>query len=81
MNDGPIPKDLLYGELVNGSRPVGRPYLRYKDTCKHDMKMADIDINSWESASNDRDHFKLTVQRGVRRGDEKRNTQLAEKRP
>ena len=34
MEDGRIPKDLLYGELSEGSRPRGRPRLRFKDTCK-----------------------------------------------
>ena len=32
-NDRPV-KAFLYSELVNGTRPVGRPKLRYKDTCK-----------------------------------------------
>ncbi|KAJ7316181.1 hypothetical protein JRQ81_002343 [Phrynocephalus forsythii] len=31
MDDGQIPKDLLYGELMKGKRPRGRPQLRYKD--------------------------------------------------
>lgn len=44
MSDGRIPKDILYGELVEGSRPKGRPKLRFKDTCKRDMKSFDI---SW----------------------------------
>lgn len=44
------------------------------------MKLADIDINCWEMAANDRDHRRLTAQRGVRRGEGKCNTQLAEKR-
>ena len=35
--DGRLPKDVLYGELTSGSRPVGRPMLRYKDVCKRDM--------------------------------------------
>ena len=30
-NNRPV-KSLLYGELDNGTRPVGRPKLRYKDT-------------------------------------------------
>ena len=31
-NNRPV-KSLLYGELDIGKRPVGRPKLRYKDTC------------------------------------------------
>lgn len=38
MDDGRIPKHILYGELATGSRRTGRPILRYKDTCKRDMK-------------------------------------------
>ena len=38
MEGGRLPKDVLYGELTSGSRPVGRPMLRYKDVCKGDMK-------------------------------------------
>lgn len=29
------PKELLFGELASGTRPIGRPY---KDICKHDLK-------------------------------------------
>ena len=34
MNDGRIPKDILYGELCSGKKSAGRPQLRYKDVCK-----------------------------------------------
>ena len=47
MNPGHTPKDLLYGELAEGSRPVGRPRLHYKDICKRDMKLSGIDVNMW----------------------------------
>ena len=40
-----IPRD-MYGELVTGTRTVGRPYLRYRDTCTRDMKMAGIDTTA-----------------------------------
>ena len=33
MENGRIPKDLLYGELMTGKRLTGRPQLRYNDTC------------------------------------------------
>ena len=38
MHDGRLPKDILYGELATGSRPTGRPTLRYKDVLKRDLK-------------------------------------------
>ena len=46
MDPGRIPKDLLYGELAEGSRHAGRPKLRFKDVCKRDMKQCNIDSNS-----------------------------------
>ena len=42
MEDGRLPKDVLYGELASGSRPVGRPMLRYKNVCK-----AAADLSNW----------------------------------
>ena len=43
MEDGRIPKDILYGELALGRRTTGRPHLRYKDVCARDMKAVGID--------------------------------------
>ena len=72
MANGRIPKDILYGELVTGTRTVGRPYLRYRDTCKRDMKVAGIDTTTWEAAADDRGHWRAVVKTGTRRGDETR---------
>ena len=47
MEEGRIPKDLLYRELLGGSRPRGQPRLWFKDTCKRDMKCVGIDTSSW----------------------------------
>ncbi|XP_019625432.1 PREDICTED: uncharacterized protein LOC109470795 [Branchiostoma belcheri] len=46
MDDGRIPKDVLYGELATGARPAGRPVLRYKYVLKRDMKAGGIDQTS-----------------------------------
>ena len=54
MQDGRIPKDILYVELATGSRPAGRPVLRYKDICKRDMKTGNINPADWEATAGDR---------------------------
>ena len=46
MEEGRIPKDLFYGELVTGKRPTGRPQLWYKDTCKRDLKALGINTDT-----------------------------------
>ena len=67
MEDGRIPKDILFGELAMGRRPVGRPALRFKDVCKRDLKLTDINTGSWESLAVDRSGWRQAVQAGVRR--------------
>lgn len=55
MNDGCTLKDVLHDKLVIGARPIGRPYLSYKDTCECDVTITGIDINKWETAASDSD--------------------------
>ena len=59
MSDGRIPKDLLYGELDHGLRPVGRPKLRFKDTCKRDMIEIGLDVENWETLAADRGRWRI----------------------
>ena len=49
MDDGRIPKDLLYGELAAGKRKTGRPQLRFRDVCKRDIKALQMDPDHWEA--------------------------------
>merc|ERR1711893_380912 len=55
MQDGRIPKDILYGELATGTRQTGRPFLRFKDVCKRDLKLGNIHPADLESTFADRD--------------------------
>jgi hypothetical protein len=66
MEDGRMPTDLLYGELSGGSRPQGRPRLRFKDFFKRDMKRAGINTQSWESLADSQDSWRAAVQSGAK---------------
>lgn len=46
-------KRLLYSEPVNGSRPVGRPKLRFKDTLKTTVKCGNV-LDVWQHSAHDR---------------------------
>ena len=80
MPDGRIPKDLLYGELAEGTRARGRPHLRYKDVCKRDLIAADIPIDKWEEKADDRGDWRYEVHRGTDVAERKRNEAAETKR-
>ena len=80
IEDGRLPMDVLYGELTSGSRPVGRPMLRYKDVCKRDIKSAEINPDSWEAAAVDRSNWRHMVGTGVRRAEARREELWHDKR-
>ena len=80
MEDGCIPKDILYDELASGKRSVGRPQLRYKDVCKRDLKALDINIQCWEDMAADHNSWRSTLQRQLKAGEEQIQTLVEEKR-
>ena len=80
MGDGCIPKDVLYGETATGHRPAGCPALHFKDVCKRDLKLADIDPGSWEQRADDRSAWQSAVRKGVRTDEDKQNWLLEDKK-
>ena len=79
MEDGRIPKDLLYGELSAGTRAQGRPKLRFKDVCKRDLKALDIDVSTWEDTAADRSRWRHAHNSGLA-SSERKQQQAAEER-
>ncbi|XP_029938455.1 NLR family CARD domain-containing protein 3-like [Salarias fasciatus] len=69
MNNGRIPKDLLYGELATGNRSKGRPALRFKDVCKRDLKAGGFNPSDLESATSERSDWRTTSKDSVKYGD------------
>ena len=80
MEDGHIPKDILYGELAVGRRTTDRPHLRYKDVCIRDMKAVDIDTMSWEGLAADRTEWRSALKQHLETGEEKLMAAAADKR-
>lgn len=66
MDDSPIPKNMLFGELASGTRPTGRPALRYKDVCKRDLKAGGFKPSDLETAASDRSHWQSPTRAVVR---------------
>ena len=65
MDDSRIPKQVLYGELSEGSRARGRPKLRFKDQCKTTLKELSIDENEWEVMAKEREEWRYVVHSGT----------------
>ena len=80
MEDGRIPKDLLYGELATGKRPTGRPQLSFNDVCKRDLQALGINTDSWEVTATDRDAWRHTVKVGLSQYEETQRLNAEEKR-
>ena len=80
MADGRIPKDLLYGQLATGTRPVGRPHLRFKDVCKRDMKSMGIGVDNWEENANDRASWRQAIWKRIQKSETVLNQPAAERR-
>ena len=64
MPDGRLPKDILYSKLCTGSRPRGRPMLRFKDVAKRDLVALDIDNERWEELAEDRTGWRNALRKG-----------------
>ena len=58
MDDTRIPKELLYSQIPNAPRKIGRPILRYKDKLKDNLKRLDITSNAWGKLPHDRSKWR-----------------------
>ena len=80
MEDGRIPKDLLFGELASGARPTGRPSLRFKDICKRDLKDCNIDPANLQTTTSDRNKWRLLTKQGCRQSEERKTSARRKKK-
>jgi len=53
MSEEQLPRALLFAELKEGTRPRGRPRLRFKDTVKRRLTLAGISYQQLEKLASD----------------------------
>ena len=80
MDDGRLPKDILYGQLARGKRRPGGPKLRFTDVCRRDLRACNIPLADWAKLAEDRGAWRYSIHRGMEIADEARGRHAAEKR-
>ena len=80
MSDKRIPKQLLFGELTIGTRTVGRPLLRWKDSLKDTLKQSNISTTHWQDTATDRSAWRRSIHDGLVLYDDSRRERNATKR-
>jgi hypothetical protein len=66
MLDERIPKMLLMSELLEGKRKPSKPYQRWKDQLKKDMKVFNVNNDTWweDSDENNRSKWRKKIYEG-----------------
>ena len=64
LEDGRLPKDILYSEFYNAPRGTGRPKLCYKDVIKGDIAGFHISPQSWKTLAADRNRWRASLSFG-----------------
>ena len=65
MEDTRLPKQVLYGELANGSRKRGGQTKRFKAQVKSDLGAVGICANEWTVIAENRSEWRTAVRKGV----------------
>ena len=63
LDDSRLPKQILYSQLVVGSRNIGRPKLRFKGTLRRNLLKKEIPLGSWDKTSQNRILWRDLVKR------------------
>jgi len=64
MEDNRLPKQVLYSELPDAHRPIGRPKLRFRDMLQRDLNAFSITSTSWEKLASDKRDWKSAIETG-----------------
>ena len=65
MEQGRLPRTVMYSEVVDGARPHGRPLLRFGDRVRDDLRYCEVAEKDMEIAVRDRAGWRRTVRIGA----------------
>lgn len=80
MEDGQLPKDILYGKLASAKRPWGCPQVWYKDACKRNTNALDIKSESWRDTMADRSSWRCLLHKQLKESMDRIMNQAIKKR-
>ena len=80
MDNRRIPKQILFGELAEGTRNVGQSKLRFKGQCKTSMIEFSINFTNWDMIAQDRVRWRAAVLMGAKSYGENRVQRAVENR-
>ena len=66
MADIHLPKQIFYSELSDGTRNLGKPNQRYKDSLKDNLKLCELNIGSWKTEAQDRSAWKVKCRKALK---------------
>ena len=65
LPDNHLPHRLLYGELSQGQRSVGRPKKRFSDYIRITLQKCNIQLSDLEASASDRDVWRTVCEAGL----------------
>jgi hypothetical protein len=65
MDDGRLPKQVLYSQLKVGKRQPGGQKLQFKDTLRTTLQKCQIDVKRWEDFCQDRSSWRRLIHSSV----------------
>ncbi|XP_063531447.1 uncharacterized protein LOC134742328 [Cydia strobilella] len=70
MDPERLPRQVMLGQIADVKRPVGRPALRFKDSCKRNMDSFGIRTDSWEKRAEMRPEWRHDIKVGTSKHDD-----------
>ena len=66
MSNERTPKRLMYGQILDGARDVGRPLLRFKDKLKYNIKSANIPLSTFEALATNQSEWRVACCKDIK---------------